>query len=338
MEKVRCGVMGFGFMGKTHALNLVKHPNASLDAVFSLGDDRAAIEKMGASFHEDWHEMIERDDLDAIVIATPTYTHGDITLGALEQGKHVFLEKPMERTVEKSRKIMDASEKAGVQLAMGHVLRFDPRYIGLRQEAFAGSIGTVKMIRCTRRGAPPSWGIWFFDEVKSGTVILDLSIHDIDYIMWMAGSMPRKVTAMASMLDFGERRIQGISHVIMEFEPRDQIDANIKIELGFAEASWGASSTFPFSTLVEISGNRGLIESRVPGNHSLDIFSETGHQVESNYRDDAYSLEMDDFIRAVIGERPPKVTAREGFEAVQVCLAALESARTGSSITLEEIS
>jgi UDP-N-acetylglucosamine 3-dehydrogenase len=326
---LKLALMGFGFMGKTHAMNIKNHPGAELTAVFStIEKDKAEVEKLGATFYPDWRKMIDAGQADAIVVATPTFTHEEIAIAAIDRGMHVFLEKPMERSVAKCQAINRAAKREGIRLGLGHVLRFDNEYVAIKEQATSGSI-KAKMARCTRRGPPPGWASWFFDEEKSGTVILDLSIHDIDFICWLAGKAPARVSAVASPIPSGGKQFFGISHVVLDFGPGNGI------ELGFAEASWGAVPNFPFSTSIEVSGKNGLLACSIPGKHPIEMFSAAGHAAMNVYARDAYYNEIDDFITSIARGMPPKVTGEDGLLAVRTCLAALESAKRHETIKME---
>jgi len=329
MDPLKIGLFGFGFMGKTHALNVKNNPNAQLSAVFSVEKDRLDIEQLGAKFYDDWHEMIAAEIFDAVIIATPTFTHAEIGLAAINKGWHVFLEKPMERTLGKCQLLNEAAEKRQILLGMGHVLRFDDEYLAIKEKIASGAIGIPKMVRCTRRGPPPGWSTWFFDEEKSGTVILDLTIHDLDYICWLAGTAPKHVTASASSILLGNNNMFGISHVVLDFE------ASNGIELGFAEASWAATASYPFSTSIEVAGTDGMISSQVPGKHPIEIYSDKSREAMNVFSKDGYANEIDDFIIAIVEGRPPKVSGADGMLAVKVCLAALESAKSHETFDLE---
>nr|MDO8109576.1 Gfo/Idh/MocA family oxidoreductase [Candidatus Sigynarchaeota archaeon] len=325
----RLGILGFGFMGKTHALNAKAIPGVKVTAIFSVEKDKAEIEQLGAKFYADWQKMLDTEKIDAIVVATPTFTHGEMALTAISKGMHVFLEKPMERTIKKCKEINVAAKKKGVLLGMGHVLRFDGEYMTIKDQVASGAIGHAKMARCTRRGPPPGWSTWFFDEEKSGGAILDLSIHDIDFICWLASKAPKRVAAMASPIVLGGKTLFGISHVVLDFEPGPGI------ELGFAEASWGAVAPYPFSTAIEVAGKDGLIACHIPGKHPMETYSASGCVTLNLYAHDGYYNEINDFIDAIKERRPPKVTGDDGMLAVRVCLAALESARSRNVIDVE---
>ncbi|MEX2756119.1 MAG: Gfo/Idh/MocA family protein [Candidatus Sigynarchaeota archaeon] len=330
--RLKIVLMGFGFMGRIHAKNIKCHAGAELVAVYSaIETDKADIEKLGARFYSDWRKMLENETADAVVVATPTFMHEEITLAAFDRGMHVFLEKPMERTVARCQAINKAAKSKGLQLGLGHVLRFDEQYMAIKEQVASGMI-KAKMARCTRRGPRPNWASWFFDEEKSGTVILDLSIHDVDFMCWLAGRAPARVSAEASPILAGERMIFGISHVVLDFGSWDGL------ELGFAEASWAASSTYPFSTSIEISGKNGLLACSIPGKHPIETYTASGRAPLNVYARDGYYNEMDDFITAITRGTSPKVTGDDGLLAVRTCLAALESAKHHQTIKLEGFS
>lgn len=329
MDPLKIGLFGFGFMGKIHALNVKNNPDAQLTAVFSIEKDRPDIEQIGATFYDDWHEMIAAETFDAVIIATPTFTHAEIGLAAINKGWHVFLEKPMERTLDNCQLLNDAAEKRQVFLGIGHVLRFDDEYLAIKESIVSGTIGNPKMVRCTRHGPPPGWSTWFFDEEKSGTVILDLTIHDLDYICWLAGTAPKRVTAAASSILLGKNNMFGISHVVLDFEVSNGI------ELGFAEASWGATSSYPFSTSIEVTGTDGMISSQIPGKHPIELFTENDRTAMNLFSKDGYANEIDDFMTSIRSGQQPKVSGTDGILAVKVCLAALESAKSQETIDLE---
>jgi UDP-N-acetylglucosamine 3-dehydrogenase len=327
--RLKLALLGFGFMGKTHAVNIKSHPGAELVAVFSsIDQDKAEIEKLGSKYYPDWRKMMEAEPVDAVVVATPTFTHEEIALAAIERGMHVFLEKPMERSVAKCQAINKAAMRKGIRLGMGHVLRFDNEYMAIKEQVNSGNL-VPKMARCTRRGPPPGWASWFFDEEKSGTVILDLSIHDIDFMCWLAGKAPARVSAEASPILLGGKKMFGISHVVLDFGPGNGI------ELGFAEASWAAAPTYPFSTSIEVSGKNGLLSCSIPGKHPLEVYSTTSRAVMNVYSRDGYYNEIDDFITSIAGGKSPKVTGEDGLRAVRTCLAALESAKRHEVIKME---
>lgn len=333
MERVKMACCGFGFMGKTHAMNLKAHRKVELVSIFSAAKDKEEIEKLNVSFYDDWKLMLESEELDAVVVATPTITHAGVAMHCISQDLHVFLEKPMEINAGKCNQIIRAANQRDVKLGLGHVLRFDNQYLSIKNAVDAGQIGVPKMIRCRRRGPAPNWSSWFFDEAKSGTVILDLSIHDLDYICWLAGREPTSVCAMASELELGGNQIFGISHVVLDFQ-KDNIDGGKTIELGFAEASWAGVKGFPFSTDVEVAGDDGLITSHIPGKHPLNIYGDDGGVAMNLLTKDGYFQELDDFVSAILENRPPKVSGADGLRAVRVCTAALKSAQTGKVITM----
>jgi predicted dehydrogenase len=167
--------------------NLLKFPNLEVSAVFSKIEEQDPILKE-IPFYTDYKKMISEIDFNALIIGTPTDTHGEIACYCAEQGNDIFIEKPMVNTLESCDKILQAVEKNNVKMLIGHVLRFWPTYGSVQKSITDKSLklGEIEFIQGKRIGSFP-WSKWFAVQKKSGGVILDLSIHDIDYALWILG-------------------------------------------------------------------------------------------------------------------------------------------------------
>src|SRR6056297_458486 len=246
MKKIiNFGCIGFGFMGKTHVSNILKHPYANLKAIYSHPDlpiDKKDSKDLGdcSLYTDNWKELVDREDIDAIIIATPTHTHAEIAQYVAQMKKHIFVEKPMARTLEGANIIMESARKNNVKLFVGHVLRFFQSFSQAKQSLNQKTtdIGQVKMIRGLRYSTLPNWSSWFFNEKKSGGCILDLSIHDIDYAIWMMGKMPSEVFCKARKLPEQNVNTWVVSMTTLDFGGA----------LAHLEASWLGASTFQWLT------------------------------------------------------------------------------------------
>ena len=187
MANLKVGIIGFGFIGKIHLENLLKMPDIKVQSVFSTIDEREQIPK-DISFYTDYKQMINQEDLDVALICTPTFTHEEIACSCAAKGLDIFLEKPMALTIESCDKILDSIKNNNVNLMVGHVLRFWPTYGSVKYylEENDSILGEILSITGMRFQTFP-WSQWFADQTKSGGVILDLSIHDIDYAIWIMG-------------------------------------------------------------------------------------------------------------------------------------------------------
>lgn len=178
-------------MGRMHANVYGTLEGAELVAVADRKPENAQkfAEMFGLPTYADLEPMLEAHGLDAVDICLPTHLHMDYTIRAARAGKHVFCEKPMAMTLEEADRMIEATEKAGVQLMIGHCIRFWPEYALLKKTVADGSLGKLVSINLTRFGEFPSWSAdnWLADENLSGGGVLDMHIHDTDFILYLLG-------------------------------------------------------------------------------------------------------------------------------------------------------
>lgn len=201
MQKV--AIIGCGFMGRMHANVYGLLDNAQLVGLVDRKEEKRA--KYSADFgvpaYETLHELfVNHPDLDAVDICLPTYEHKDAALAVAASKKHVFCEKPMALTIDEADEMIAACEKAGVRLMIGHCIRFWPEYVLLKKLADEGSLGKLLSINLTRYGEFPSWSTdnWLADEAKAGGGVLDMHIHDTDYIHYLLGE-PMSVSSWGTV-------------------------------------------------------------------------------------------------------------------------------------------
>lgn len=176
---LRIGVVGLGVMGKNHARVLADLPGVELAGV--TDPDQAQVdfvtERLGCPGFTELEALMDAG-VDALTIAAPTQLHTPIALAAIARGIHVLVEKPIAQSVSEGRAIIEAAEKAGVTLMIGHVERFNPAVQAVRQ-AVAGD--DILSIQITRVGPFPP-------RMSDIGVVIDLAVHDIDLIRWLTGS------------------------------------------------------------------------------------------------------------------------------------------------------
>lgn len=202
----RVAVVGFGFMGMTHTLNILKNKNLKLAAIvdanpalieknldaqsgnFSTGnihtEDIASIHK-----YSNLDECLQTEDLDAVNICVHTRLHYELTKKVLLNGKHVFLEKPFCLDVKQAEELIRLAEQKKKILMVGHVVRFMPPYQKLKQWVDSKAFGELGFLSLFRFSGLPGWGQWKEKQVKSasGGALFDLVIHDIDFASYLAG-------------------------------------------------------------------------------------------------------------------------------------------------------
>lgn len=316
-------LLGAGMMGSTHAYAYTRIPRAKVVWVFDKEQQRAErlANLLGAKATTRIEDILEDPGVQAVDICLPTDLHRPFTERAAAAGKHVFCEKPISISIQDANAMVEACEKAGVTLMIGHVLRFFGEYEAARNAVTSGRIGEPKVIRATRASAFPTWGSdnWFADESRSGGPIVDLIIHDIDWIRWTFGEVKRVYAKRKGNYALVTLRLASgaICHV---------------------EGSWAHPPGSPFTTKLEIAGTGGLYradnQSIVPLHIHRTDDGKYVHEAENPQPADPYQRELEHFFECLETGKEPLTHGREAIRTLEVVLAANESARTGKPITL----
>ncbi|HEU0220644.1 MAG TPA: Gfo/Idh/MocA family oxidoreductase [Paracoccaceae bacterium] len=188
---VRFGLLGAGRIGKVHAKAISGDPSARLVAVADAVP--AAAEALATGYGAAMRsiEAIEgAADIDAVVICTPTDTHGDLIERFARAGKAIFCEKPIDLSLARVQACLQVVEETGAKLMVGFNRRFDPHFLALKRVIEAGEIGAVEMVQITSRdpAAPPLSNIG-----SSGGILRDMTIHDFDMARFLLGEEPETV-------------------------------------------------------------------------------------------------------------------------------------------------
>lgn len=209
---LKVGVIGMGMMGWFHARRHIRAPNAQLVAIADITPERldpsgavsgniadeGEVDFSQVARYSDGSELIAQADVDVVDICLPTYLHARYAIEALEAGHHVLCEKPMALTVQEADEMIAASKRTGRTLMIAQCIRFWPEYKFLRQCVQDGRFGKLLSLNMYRMGGRPiwSWENWFLDPARSGGMIYDLHIHDVDYVNYLLG-LPDRVQAVA---------------------------------------------------------------------------------------------------------------------------------------------
>lgn len=328
---MKIAVLGTGSMGSTYISNISAMPNAELVGVFDVTEERAA---QGAALGNtvgftNFDEMIEKANPDLVCVCLPTFLHKEYVLKVAKAGKHVVCEKPMALSIEDTEVMEQACLEAGVRLFVGHVLRFFPNYADLKSKVDSGLIGKVKVAHAKRYSAFPQ-GVedWFKDRSKSGGVIMDLLIHDLDFLRWTMGEIDSVFT------QFKEVEGKQIANVTLKFE-----DGAIAKASGF----WGYPGEF--TTSAELACEKGVVRLNNLANQTLvvkqDIVvnsNQPGVAIPSSPTlRDPYYTELAHFIQCIETNAQPIISVHDAKQAVAIGLAANESAATGKPVKVQRI-
>lgn len=331
---LRVGIVGAGFMGAIHAAGW-QHTGANLCAIHSLDTESAQLlaTTYDAKYCTSFEELLP--EVDVVDICTPTHLHHDMVMQAIQAGKDIVCEKPLALTYAQARAMVTACRETGRKLLVGHVVRFFPEYALAKHKVEAGDIGKVGVVRLQRTsfrpGTPDSW---FHDIEKSGGMMFDLMIHDLDYARWIAGDVQTvfaRNTHQAFPEADGDHALAILTH---------QSGA-----LSHVEGGWSYPKPL-FHTAFEIAGSEGLIEHRSLDSTPLTIHTKASAAGDnpdiavpsSPLAEDPYTTELKHFYQILTDEAvTPVVTAEDGLTAVRIATAVIKSAQSGQPVDVEEI-
>ncbi|MBC7234672.1 MAG: Gfo/Idh/MocA family oxidoreductase [Chloroflexi bacterium] len=322
---VRLAILGAGTIGTIHGLCSLQAPEAQVVAVWSRSPVRARVlaERLEAVTCATVKEAVGRDDVDAAVVCTPTFLHRDHALAAIAAGKHVICEKPLARTRAEGEEMIEAAKRAGVGLYVAHVVRFFPEFRRMRELVVGGAIGQPALARMSRAAAfPRGSGDWHNDLAASGGAVLDMGIHDLDWLLWTFGPVKRVygrglIEQRRPFLDYG----------LLTLRFANQAMAHV-------ECSWAEAGGFRVHG--ELSGDGGLITydsaEATAFAVSLRRTPETppGVHVPTTFTAESpYVSQLRHFCRCIRGEDKPVIKPEEALAALRLALAALESISSG---------
>ena len=206
---MKVGLIGIGGMGFVH-FNCYRKMEGVEIAVADIRVDMAKekIKDDSIPVYASYEEMIEKENPDFVDVCTPSYMHTDMTVYALEHGKHVLCEKPMSVNSGEAKRMIEAKEKSGKLLMTAHVVRFMSPYVYLKSVVDSCELGKPVHVIMHRLSEVPrwSWENWMMDEKKSGHVTLDLSVHDIDFAQYVFGQ-PNSISAVYQEMKNGSNYV-----------------------------------------------------------------------------------------------------------------------------------
>jgi scyllo-inositol 2-dehydrogenase (NAD+) len=332
MACLRCGVIGLGRLGFKHARNLAgRIENARLAAVsdpFEGARDNFSGRFSGVEVFARHQDLLSRKDIDAVVIASATNTHGGIIIDALEAGKPVFCEKPVTLDMAEGAEIRKALEAAKGYLMVGFMRRFDDAYLMGKKRVDSGELGEPVYVRCVSRdpGAPP---IEF--AKASGGLVLDMCVHDIDLARWFIGGEVSRISAEGAVLMWPELgEIGDIDHVDIEFRFKNGRLAHLE---GSRNARYG------YDIRTELICTKGSVFIGDLRQTACMVLNDRGSLTDiiPEFRtrfDKAYLTEMEAFVDDVLHQRESSVTLEDGIAAVKLCFAVNESLKQWKAIEL----
>lgn len=304
---IKIGLIGQGFIGKMHLATLRKSQLTMVTAVADRDPANLAGKAVGGNIavegdisldgvakYDDGDALLRDPNVEAVLIALPTYLHKEYILKAAAAGKHILCEKPLTLTTEEGREVLDALKGYDRVFMSAQCIRFWPVYVEARNIIQSGAYGRLLSAQFTRQSGKPTWSWqgWLLDEARGGGAALDLHIHDVDFVNYLLGK-PDRIEAAACDLP-GEGLAQINALYTYASGPAVAIDGG-----------WHHPAGFPFRMAFRMELEQAALEfnSQIDGN--LHVYTaDGGHLTPELLPGDGYSREHKYFLRCVMEGKP----------------------------------
>ena len=339
---MKVGIVGLGFMSVAHIKGYRQLSDVEIVAVCNPsgrrldGDLSAVVGNVGdqepvkldmsrVTAYRDFDAFLKHPEMTIVDVCTPTKTHVDLCVRALDAGFNVICEKPLARTSLEAAKIATAVSRASGIFMPAMCLRFWPEWIWLKEAIDSGQFGRLQALHLRRVAEPPGWGLDNYLEGKeSGGALFDLHVHDVDIVHYCCGRPLRVYSS-------GFSKISGaIDHVLTQYTVQSGACVS-------AEGSWAMTPGFGFNmsyTAIFEDATADYDLSRE--DQRLKLFRGSGGQedVRCSSRD-AYAGELEYFLDHVRnGTKPAKVSISDALAVTETCLAEERSIETGECVTI----
>ena len=348
MSKIGYGIIGCGAIAPIHAQALAEIEKARLVAVADVVELNAQnlAERFHAVSYGDYHEMLKRDDIQAVSLCVPSGHRVEIAEACARAGKHILCEKPMEITTERIDRIVAAADEYGVKLGCIFQSRFADGSLAVRNAIESGRFGKLVLgdayIKWYRSQEYYESGAWRGTrKLDGGGALMNQGIHQVDLMLWFMGRV-KQVKAQTTLIGHEGLEVEDLACALLTFENG---------AMGVIEAS---TAIWPgHSARVEIHGTHGsaIIEDgelrfwkfmeEKPEDKNIqkqldkesDLGSGAGDPLASLHHE-GHRRQIADFIDAIIEDRSPFIDGREARHAVELIEAVYQSAETGETVTL----
>lgn len=327
--KVQIGLIGCGVMGRSLAAQLKTIEQADLVAACDADENavRSFANEFGVWATGNLDELLAREDIDAVLIATPPYLHAEQTVAAAQAGKHVFCEKPMALSLEECDRMIEACRKNNVNLMVGQVLRYFPIHAKVKELVEGGRLGKLLCLTVYRLGSGYS-GVWAKDWRKSrslsGGMIFEVNIHELDFLRWVGGEVESVFAAGGNFL-----------------HPDCDFPDCVLVTIRFRNGSLGMLHASHVSTAGDYGGRADCEKGSLlfPKLWGGEIVVQTEKEQtilrsEELSTENPVRRELREFVESIIEQRPPAITGEDGRNAVALALAVYRSLETGEPTTL----
>jgi scyllo-inositol 2-dehydrogenase (NAD+) len=324
--RLNMGLVGAGRMGIAYARYLAyRVPGATLYAVSDVrleAAEAARAECGAAKAYADFNELINDPAVDAVVVMTPTKLHKDVVVAAARAGKAIFCEKPLSLALEDAHAMKKAVEQSGVFFQLGFMRRFDAGYAAAKKKIDAGVIGKPCVFKSTSKDKErPS--VDYLRPENSGGLFIDMGIHDFDLARWFMGDVA-SVYSTGGVLAYPE--MDGIGDW-------DNAITNMRFKSGcIGMVSLSRNGIYGYGIYTEIVGTEGAIQIGYDRETPILVMKKdtVAHDTVPGFYErfeNAYIVQLQDFVRNLREDRAPPITVEDGIAAQKIAIAATKSAR-----------
>lgn len=358
---VKVGIIGCGGIANgKHMPGLSTVENAQMVAFCDIVEERAieAAKKYGtpdAKVYTDYKEMLKDESIEVVHVLTPNKSHSFITIDALEAGKHVMCEKPMAKTYEEGKAMVEAAKRTGKKLTIGYQNRLRPDSLYMHSVAERGDLGDIYLAKAhaVRRRAVPTWGVFLNEEEQGGGPLIDIGTHALDLTLWMMNNYKPKSVMGNVYKAWAGRTSEANAFGAWnqeEYTVEDSAFAFITMENGATiqlDASWALNTldvkeakTTLFGTIAGADMEENSV--RVNGEEFGKFYTRKaelgagGVAFYNGKSSQPHELEAQQWIDAVINDTEPLVKPEQALVVTQILEAIYESAKTGKPVFFNE--
>ena len=327
---IKFAQFGAGFIGKIHAANIARHPRAELSYIYDIYPAAAEelAQNLGAKVASS-PEEIWASDVDAVLIASSTNTHADLLSGAMQAGKPIYCEKPIDLDINRVKAVVQQARQTNLPILVGFSRRFDPNHLGIRSALQNGEIGKLEMMHITARDPKPP----ALSYVKvSGGQYRDQTIHFFDMLRWLANEDPVEVYAAgAALVDpaIGEAGDVDTSMLILKFPSGALCHINCS-----------RRTNYGYDERVELFGSQGMAVSRRKPRRDVSFYKGESVISDGMYpgwferMEPTFYQALDAFIKTLEGEETDYPNLMDGLKAQLIAEAAIESLQTNVPVKI----
>ena len=355
MSKLKIGVIGCGGIANGKHLPALSRQSdrvelvAFCDIIVERAEQAAKTYGVeGAKVYADYHDLLEDKSIDVVHVCTPNRSHCEISVAALEAGKHVMCEKPMAKTVADARKMLDAAKKSGKKLTIGYQNRFRPDSQMMKRYVERGDLGEIYFSKAhaIRRRAVPTWGVFLNEYEQGGGPLIDIGTHALDLTLWMMNNYKPKAVLGTAYKKLGKQTATGNAWGDWDpekFTVEDSAFGMVTMENGATinlESAWALNTLEVREAVTSVCGTKAggdlwdgvrINSIRQGRQYVLKPNLNAGGVAfyDGDGGDDPATREARQWINAVINDKNPCVLPEQAFCVTRILEGIYESAKTG---------